>query len=1065
MKAQHRADSRFSPTIPQRIAALACWGLLFAVSAGATSFGKNKVQYRNFTWEYLDSPHFNIYFHSGQGELPYITRRWMENAYASLHKEFGFKHRRKVPVIVYGSPNLFQQTNVILEVLPEGVGGFTELFKNRVVVPFTGSPAEYRHVLHHELVHAFEFGILYDSYAGALLRNAGVQMPLWFAEGLAEYLSSGWNVESDMFMMDRAVFGTIPPPGPRLGGYMAYKGGQSFLHFLHTARGDSVFNRFLRTFRDVKKVDVALERTYGMEISELGKHWHRQLKRLYWPEIGKRDTPEHLAAPLTTKLKPKTHFNLRPRISPDGTKIAFFSDQRDYTNILITDRNGKVLNHISQRGYGGYFESFHPFRTGVCWSPEGDRLAFVTKKAGKDEIRIVDVESRKLTRTLRFEEFSTLVSPDWAPDGSAILFCGVRGHGSDLYLYSLETDSLHRLTSDIHYEADPRFSRDGKGIVFSSRDTSGAALRQNDTVPQPPSDLFYMDIERREASRLSRTPWNEKEPCFTSSGDSVIFVSDRNGIDNLYAAPLDSLHAAKPLTNIIGGCSSPDWARDSASMVFTLFQKSNWHVYLMDTPSEKVKSDTLEVTRWVESLHDTSAKFFTALPLPQEPDSLQDSVAIDSTYADSISADTLKTRVESDTSALSADTISRTATAEPDTQAQDEEQTDRVDSDTTADTTVKAEREWDTRQSYPYRLKFSPDLINLGMGISSVYGYAGQWLVVLSDLLGNHRITLAGDVQGRIDEYSHVFASYLNAEHRFDFEVGAFYSRDFTSTRFDIDSVFHDTNIGGLLRVRYPLSVYTRMDLFGYYSHVQREQIGGDGAASSTFDILIPSASFVFDNTLWGLTGPVNGMRANATVTAIPPLETVNASFISGDLDVRKYFHFDRRFVWANRVALGASKPLKNGKDERRYFLGGTENWLNYRLQPANYETNLRHVFYSDFVIPFRGWDYFEITGSRYAVLNSEFRFPFVREVSLAWPLPLEIRYINGAVFVDMGNAWDREDQYENFPLPKNIYGGVGFGLRVNLGMFVLRYDRAWKTDWQEYVKDPVTYFSLGADF
>jgi outer membrane protein assembly factor BamA len=338
-----------------------------------------------------------------------------------------------------------------------------------------------------------------------------------------------------------------------------------------------------------------------------------------------------------------------------------------------------------------------------------------------------------------------------------------------------------------------------------------------------------------------------------------------------------------------------------------------------------------------------------------------------------------------------------------------------------------------------------------------------------------------------------VFGSYLNAKHRLDFEVGGFYSRDYTSTRFHIDSIFHDINTGGMLRVRYPFSVYSRMDLFGYYSHVQRKSLtkvydsttvydttySGDTADVETttvrtgsgrhlkrsFDVFLPTLSYVFDNVLWGLTGPVNGIRAAATVTAIPPLNTVNASFVSGDIDVRHYTHFDRRFVWANRVAAGASMSLKDGKAQRRYFLGGSENWLNYRLEPGNYESNLRHVFYSDFVVPFRGWDYFELTGSRFAVLNSEFRFPFVREISLAWPLPLEVRYINGAVFVDMGNAWNREDQHETIPLPKQIYGGVGFGLRVNLGMFVLRYDRAWKTDWMNYVKDPITYFSLGADF
>ncbi len=80
------------------------------------------------------------------------------------------------------------------------------------------------------MVHAFIFGICFDKFGGgAMLNNA--QIPFWFNEGGAEYLSSGWNCDADMFMMEQTLNNVVPLPGPQLGGYMAYKGGQSFLHF------------------------------------------------------------------------------------------------------------------------------------------------------------------------------------------------------------------------------------------------------------------------------------------------------------------------------------------------------------------------------------------------------------------------------------------------------------------------------------------------------------------------------------------------------------------------------------------------------------------------------------------------------------------------------------------------------------------------------------------------------------------------------------------------------------------------------------------------------------------
>jgi outer membrane protein assembly factor BamA len=173
-----------------------------------------------------------------------------------------------------------------------------------------------------------------------------------------------------------------------------------------------------------------------------------------------------------------------------------------------------------------------------------------------------------------------------------------------------------------------------------------------------------------------------------------------------------------------------------------------------------------------------------------------------------------------------------------------------------------------------------------------------------------------------------------------------------------------------------------------------------------------------------------------------------------------------KRFVWANKVAFGASAPLGGeASSARRFFLGGDENWLNYATNIEGYKSNINNFFYSQIVVPFRGWNYLDLVGSKFAVFNTEFRFPFIKEFSLAWPIPLSLRYINGAVFADIGNAWDKKDEFNNIPLPKHIYGGIGYGLRANLGIFVLRFDEAWKTDWTRYVNSPISYWSLGAEY
>lgn len=1142
-------------------------------------FGKNKVQYKNLVWHYNKTPHFHSYFHQNQGDLPAITAQWIENAYTELCKDFNFKHKKPIPLLVFGSPILFEQTNVTPGIIPEGVGGFTESLKNRIVVPFTGSYEELRHVLHHELVHAFQFGILFDQFGGSLFRGNALQMPLWFAEGSAEFLSTGWNCDADMFLMDRAIFGTLPLPGPEMGGYMLYKGGQSFLYFLSSSRGDSIFHNFLTAFRKSKRVTESLEHIYKRSLLELGNEWHQELKRIYWPEIGKREDLAKKGTALTSHIKSRSYLNLKPRISPDGSMVAYYSDAKDFTKIFISDTKGKVHTKIGQHGYGGYFESFQPFRSGMCWSPKSDRIAFITKNRGRNEIRIIDIKHKKHIQTLT-PELESISSPDWSPDGKFIVFCGHKQHCTNIYLYNINKKKYTQLTDDIYYDSDPRFSRDGSAIIFAAIDTSGIAGR-NMANGRPSSNLFLLELNDKSITQLSSTPWNEKQPCFSPDGNNVVFISDRNGVDNIYIAPITSLDSARALTDIIGGCSNPDWSLEENTLVFSLFQKQGWDIWLIDEPTKKLLDTIPSSTLWVKSRADSTTHYFLPAPIPsdstdttgiteileidssQSSDSKGKSITTskketggiieeevvtekDSSFTDtskalnSISAvDSINvsdSSFRSDTSVLQTEALTDTTDDTASVSLSDSSDTTMLsskggtnqiiedssliqndsvatgslelinvisvldshvisDSSTTPDTSVKQIAELtDTTTDtilvpraqdssyitpilpknmidYPYRLKLSVDMVSVGMAYSNIYGYAGQGVIVFSDLLGNHQIVLAGNVQGSLDE-NNIFTFYINSKYRLDFGIGAFYERYYISPTRDYSNLFHDTNAGAILLLRYPFSLFSRIDFNLFYKHIDRVPKDAKLKTDPTrekmsVNITMPSLSYIFDNILWGITGPINGTRAMTTLLAAPPLKAGDASFISLDFDVRNYIHIRRKFVWANRITFGFSEPVGQDESKRRYFLGGNENWI-FTINGVNigeYEKNLPYIIYSSYVVPFRGWKYFDITGTRFAVFNTEFRFPFIKTIDIVWPLPMKIRYINGAFFIDVGNAWDVEDQYDKIPLPQHIYGGIGFGLRANLGIFILRYDIAWKTDWHKYLIGAYNYFSLGAEF
>lgn len=1013
-------------------------------------FGKNKVQYQKLNWSFINASHFSLYFHQGQGQLPRLAYPWFNAVYDELSSKFKFSHDSPVPVIVYESPALFQQTNIITELLPEEVGGFTELFKNRVALPFNGSLREFRHVLHHEMVHAFVFGILYEGKS--LFKGATSQVPLWFNEGLAEFLSSGWDKEADMFMMDRVIHSTVPLPGPGLNGYLAYKGGQSFLYYLYSIEGDSTFQAMLEEFKASKSAENAIEKVYGKKLDKLGKEWIRELRRIYWPEIGLRAHPTHQAHMVTSRFKRKSRFNLHPRVSPDGSKIAFFSDLKDYTSILITDKQGKILQEISQNGYGGFFESFQPFRSGICWSPDSKSLAFVTKDRGRNQIRIVDVEKKKLKKALTFP-FSALSSPHWSKTGTHLTFTAVENGQSDIYVYNLNTSKHERITHTIEVESNPRFSPDGKQIIFALQDTAGFTEGFSPGNKSSGSNLAVYDFKADSVKTLTYTEWNDKQPVFSPEGSKVLFVSDRNGIDNLYIASIDSINDSRPLTNYIGGCSNPDWSAQGDKIVFDHFMNQAWNIFLMEKPLDRIPEDTLAHTVWAKHEKDTTSEFFTKKQAVCLSENDRDTTKSQPALSDSTSS----VGAESDT--LRKDIHTRKDSGIVIGLADQESKTDSLSS---ASMTFP--------DPQPYRLRFTPDMMMFGLGLNTFSGMSGQWLVMLSDIMGDHRVAAAGDMQAQLDEYIHIYLAYQYLRHRIDFSAGGYYNKDYTYDGL-FRYLYHDSEMGGFLGLSYPFSLFARADFEVYGRHIKRVPVNDEENESEQpgktlySSVLLPSLSFTFDNILWGITGPLNGFRGEAEVMTSPPLSFVDEPFLAGDIDLRHYTHISKKFVWANRITAGASVPLEKGNSARRYLLGGSENWFNYNVNRTNYENTLPFSFYSKVVSPLRGWDYLDLTGDRTVLVNSEFRFPFIREISTVWPLAMQIRYINGALFVDAGNAWSRSDQESWVPLPPKLYGGIGFGMRANLGIFVLRYDRGWPTDWKKITGPPINYFSLGAEF
>jgi hypothetical protein len=286
-----------------RVVALACFVAFLSPEMHAQNsvFGKNKVQYKHFSYEYIQTDHFDVYYSQNGYELAEFAADAAEAAYASIRKLIRYDINNRISIIVYNSHNEFQQTNVLDEYLDEGIGGVTELFKNRVVLPFEGNYSMFRHVIHHELVHAVINDMLYGGTIQSLISNrAPVQLPLWMNEGLAEYAALRWETNSDMFLRDATIHNYLPPI-EYLGGYFAYRGGQSVWYYIANKYGEQKIAEILNRVKGTRSIDQGFKSTIGLSVKELSDRWLKEQKVLYWPDIAKREDPEDYAYKRLTK--------------------------------------------------------------------------------------------------------------------------------------------------------------------------------------------------------------------------------------------------------------------------------------------------------------------------------------------------------------------------------------------------------------------------------------------------------------------------------------------------------------------------------------------------------------------------------------------------------------------------------------------------------------------------------------------------------------------------------------------------------------------------------------------
>ena len=1014
---------------------------LAASSAFGQSFGKNKVQYRQFNWSYIQTDHFDVYFSEGGDYLALFTAAAAESAYTDISRLFRYRLVNRVPLIIYNSHNDFQQTNVISSYLEEGIGGVTELFKNRVIIPFEGDYKKFRHVIHHELVHAVINDMFYGgSIQSIISNNITLQLPLWFNEGLAEYAALEWDSNSDMFLRDATVHEYLPEIR-NLYGYFAYRGGQSVWYYIARKYGREKIGEILNRVKNTRSVDNGFRSAIGLDVKELSERWQKDQKVIYWPDIAKREEPSEYARRLTDHEEDGGFYNTSPAISPQGDKVAFLSNRDDYFALfLLSTLDITKVEKIAEGQTTPDFEELHLLTPGISWSPDGERLAVTTKAGEEDAIIMINVDSgeqEKLTFGLQ-----GIFSVDWSRNGDMLAFVGINTHQSDIYTYDLTTRELKNLTNDIFSDSDPVWSPDGSVIYFASDRGSQKprAGREPGNYDYSQLDLFSLETADSTIQRLTYLPESdESSPVVSPDGKTLLFVSDMNGINNIHSLDIAS-RSTRPVTNSLSGVYQLSMSRDGGKLVFSSLNKSGFDLFLLRNPLEKV-ADTavLEMTELSKAKAGLE-KNGEAAKAPAQA-AAQDTSGL---YGDDIQVDF-------------SNYVFRKGP---------EEQTE--DSTSGAATSVAGNK--DEEGNYivnRYKLNFSPDIIYGNAGFDTFYGVMGSTVMAFSDLLGDHQIVFVTNLNFDLKN-SDYGLQYLYLRERTDFGIAGFHSARFAVINDAYGGSFYRFRTFGInLAASFPVDRFDRLEFGGTWYNITRENLDVIADPIQEKVVFVPSVGYTHDTSLWGYISPVKGTRYNFSVFGTPRLGASGLSFVNVVGDYRTYLRLGKYYSIGFRLAGGASF----GKNPQKFIIGGVDNWINRTFEGGfiPLESAEDYIFLQ-VGTPLRGYNYNAAFGTRYALMNLELRYPFFAFLQ-AGPLPIGLQSIGGVMFFDAGTAWNADQKFQPFVrnregvlVTKDLLMGMGTGARIFFLAFLVKFDVAWAWDLDRFSK-PKYYFSLGADF
>ena len=518
--------------------------LATSAQVNAVVFGKNRVQFKKFKWEYYQTKNFNTYFNQGGQELAKFVLQVAEEELPGIETFTEYSLQRRANIIVYNEYADLQQSNIGLSNDDwQSTNGGTKLVNNKLVVYFNGDHENLRKQIKEGIARVVTANVLFGDDIGEIAGNqALLDLPLWLTNGYVAFVGENWSTALDDQLKSEILSGNYKKfynfafDKPALAGH-------AFWYYIQEKYKKENVTYLLYLARTYKSLNRACEQVCKNSFKQVLADFMVFEEEKYYKDISKRKPypkGSYIESFVNNKNQDYYHFNVNPNKRNNSFVVVEYKKGIVKIN-LSEDFEYTTLLKYGYRNKQNQTNTYYPI---MAWDPKGTRLTVVYNQEGHLKLFVYDLVTRlKYPKIDLTDQFQQIQDVKYMLDSKTLLISAVKDGHTDIFTLNLENEKVAQITNDVYDDLDAAFvSFPGKtGIIFSSN-RPGSNAKNGDTV-LPSNNRYNIFLitnfggkpELNQLTQLSNLKYGNARYPTPYNSNHFTFISDENGVGNRYA--------------------------------------------------------------------------------------------------------------------------------------------------------------------------------------------------------------------------------------------------------------------------------------------------------------------------------------------------------------------------------------------------------------------------------------------------------------------------------------------------------------------------------------------------